>query len=59
MKNKELSNADPGLIKFSKTQRTIDSWTGGYGFYKLLFQIEIFGFRISFWKLPVDKHYEK
>lgn len=39
-------------IYFSETDKTIDSWTGGQGFYNRLLTIKIFGFMFVLWKMP-------
>jgi hypothetical protein len=36
-------------ITFSSTD-TIDAWTGNAGYYQILWQIELFGFRICIWR---------
>jgi hypothetical protein len=36
-------------LNFSSTD-TIDSWTGGMGYYQALLDIELFGFKLVLWR---------
>jgi len=48
---KQSKKIEKCKVYFSSTE-TLDNWTGGNGFYELLFQIEIFRFRFCLWRLP-------
>ncbi len=39
-----------GKILFSESSETINAWTGMEGYYKLLWMLEIFGFRFILWR---------
>jgi hypothetical protein len=36
-------------IDYSKTQHTLDSWTGG-GYYKIVWEFELFGLKLVLWR---------
>lgn len=39
---------------FSESLRTLDAWTGG-NYYKYVWELELFGFKICLWRKP-DQH---
>ena len=48
--SKSKQRKEGNNLFFSGSSRTLEDWTGSAGYYKLLWRIEIWGFKFVFWR---------